>query len=64
MGATKVGDGGKGGQCVIGGVQATCWIRQVKGAGGYWLGDEEYVILVPHQLGIVEYMVGWVHWVY
>ncbi len=50
MGATKLGDRGKGGQCVSGGMQATGWIRWVKGAGA-------------HQLGIVEYMVGWVHWV-
>jgi len=60
VGATKVGDGGKGGWCVSGGMQATGWIRRVKGAGGDWFGDEAYIILVPRQLGIVGYMVGWI----
>jgi len=53
MGAMEVGDGGKGVLWVSGVMQVTGWIRWVKGAGGYWFMSEGYVILVPHQLGIV-----------
>jgi len=40
-------------------MQATGWIRWVKGAGGYQFVSEGYVILLPHQLGIVGYIIGW-----